>query len=298
MSNAAEVLRIFEPSERSQAIATGRLKVDPITPDNVVLYSHYASICSQRARLVLVEKQVPFKGVMLHYEELETITPTYLGINPRGLVPTIVADGDVVFDSATIMRYVNNRYVGPDLMPGDETQEALINKEIDTADFFPIRDLVFQVTRDRGSHGATHSGWGMDSVKKYISALQEYQVKYPEFAENYAQKLKDWQGQLGRIDNSEIMKDSYAYTDQVMDDFDDRLKSQSYIVGDEFSLADITWMPILIRLQYSLGYKIWGNGLRPNLENYFIERIQKRPGFKKAIVDHYYNDVVPEGLAP
>lgn len=297
MAAAAEDLRVYQPSVRAQAIATGSLQVEPSEPQQVVLYSHYASICSQRARLVLVEKQVSFKSVMLHYDKFETISPTYLGINPRGLVPTIVADGEVVFDSATIMQYVNNRFVGPDLTPGDDAQKSLIKQEIETADFFPIRDLVFRIAKERGEHGATYSGWGFDMVVRFIETMKEYQQQYPEFSENYQLKLQDWMGQLNRINEDDTIANSKQYTDETMDEFDRRLASQDYIVGNEYSLADITWTPILIRLQYALDYKIWGDGLRPNLERYFLERIKARPGFKPAIIDHYYGDVVPDNLA-
>ena len=181
MGAAAEDLRIYQPTERARAIASGALEIEPEVPHRVVLYSHYASICSQRARLTLVEKHVQFTGVMLHYDEFETLTPTYLGLNPRGVVPTIVADGEVVFDSATIMQYVNNRYVGPDLTPGDDAQKALIKKEIETADFFPIRDMVFRIGKDRASHGATYSGWGAGMIPKYIAAMQEFNRVTPNF---------------------------------------------------------------------------------------------------------------------
>jgi GST-like protein len=295
--SAAGELREYEPSERALAIASGELQLNPESPKDVVLYSHYASICSQRARFTLVEKQVPFKGVMLHYELGETISPTYMGINPRGLVPTIVADGEVVFDSATIMQYINNRYQGPNLTPGDDAQQALIRQEIEKADFFPIRDLVTRIGMERGATGATYSGWGAEGLKKMIGAMHDYKEKYPAFANNYEQKIRDWMGQIERAKNPDTMENTYDYANEVMDDFDKRLATQEYIVGNDFSLADITWVPVMIRLQYALDFKIWGDGLRPNLERYFLERIKTRPSFKPAIVDHYFNDQVPPGIA-
>jgi len=296
MAAAAEDLRRYQPCDRALAIAGGDLEVERADPGNVVLYSHYASICSQRARLVLVEKQIPFKGVMLHYDKFETLSPSYLGINPRGLVPTVVADGEVVFDSATIMRYINNRYVGPELTPGDENEVARINQEIVAADFFPIRDMVFWTAKHRGDHGATHSGWGFDMVKKYIETMESFKTQYPDFAENYELKLKDWRGQIGRINSEATMERSRNLVEETMDDFEQRLETKNYLVGENYSLADLTWTPILIRLQYSLGYKIWGDELRPNLERYFEDRIKGRGSFKAAILDHYYENVIPEGL--
>lgn len=296
MGAAAEALRTFAPSEQARRVATGETDA-VIPPGEVVLYSHYSSICSQRARLTLVEKQVPFKSIMLHYDKLENVTPTYLGINPRGLVPTIIADGEVVFDSATIMRYVNNRYEGPQLLPEDTEDRSLVQSEIDKADLFPIRDMVAYVAKEAGTHGATYSGWGADTISKYLSAIRMMKDQYPDFSMNYALKLEDWEGQFGRISDQETMEKTKAYIERTMDDFESRLASQTYLVGDTYSLADVTWTPILVRLQYALGYDIWGNDLRPNLRRYFETSIKARPSFKSAIVDHYYNNKIPEGLA-
>lgn len=294
MGAAAEDLRVFQPSERARAIAAGKLTVDADTPGEVILYSHYASICSQRARLALVEKGIPFKSVMLHYQDGETYTPVYLGINPRGVVPTVIADGEVVFDSATIMCYLNNRYSGPDLMGENEDDTR---SQIETADFFPIRDHVYSATLQREAVGSTHSGWGKETVEPFLQGLRRAKDNFPDFAENYELKIKDSEGQFARAIDDEVLARTQTYTDQIMNGLDDRLSVQNYISGNRFSLADVAWVPILIRLHYSLGKKQWGNGHRPNLERYFLDRIRNRPSFKTAITDHYYDNQVPDGLA-
>ena len=60
----------------------------------VVLYDYPASICSQMARLALLEKGVPFErrniDIMKKAEQFE---PWYTALNPKAVVPTL-AIGD------------------------------------------------------------------------------------------------------------------------------------------------------------------------------------------------------------
>ena len=273
------------------------MTVERLKAEDVVLYSHYASICSQRVRLALMEKQIPFKSVMLHYEKGETLSPTYLGINPRGVVPTVVADAEVVFDSATIVQYLNNRYEGPELLPGDDAAKEAIRHEIREADAFPVQDHVYAGVVQRRADGSIQTDWNNAHIEKYIATMKDYKEKYPAFAENYDLKIQDHEYQLTRVLDEEQMAKTVALTNKTMDDLDVRLAKQDFIVGNTFSLADISWIPIFIRLHYVVKFRIWGDGLRSNLERYFDERIRTRPSFKPAILDHYVGNIVPDGLA-
>jgi glutathione S-transferase len=44
-------------------------------------------------------------------------TPDFLALNPRGLVPTFVADGVVIYESLAILHYLEDRYPAVPLMP-------------------------------------------------------------------------------------------------------------------------------------------------------------------------------------
>jgi glutathione S-transferase len=86
------------------------------------LYHTSHSTCSQKVRLVLAEKGFPERGKdwiehevdLGKYEHLE---PDYLKLNPNGVVPTFVHDGQVLYESSAIMEYLEEAFPDPHLLP-------------------------------------------------------------------------------------------------------------------------------------------------------------------------------------
>ena len=69
------------------------------------LYHYGMSNCSQRVRMVLEEKGLPWTSHHLDLARNEHATPAYQGINPNGVVPTLVHDGKVIIESVDIKRF-------------------------------------------------------------------------------------------------------------------------------------------------------------------------------------------------
>ena len=55
---------------------------------------------------------------------MEQLTPDYLALNPNGVVPTLVHDGNVIFESSVINEYLNEALPGPSLLPEDAASRA------------------------------------------------------------------------------------------------------------------------------------------------------------------------------
>lgn len=55
-------------------------------------------------------------------------TPEFLAMNPNGLVPVITDDGDPIFESAAICRYLAARYADDAFWPADPARRAQIDK--------------------------------------------------------------------------------------------------------------------------------------------------------------------------
>ena len=70
----------------------------------VHLFHFPSSSCSQKTRIFLTEKGVEWEPHPINLMTHENFTDWYLGINPRGLVPALVHDGDVHIESNDIMR--------------------------------------------------------------------------------------------------------------------------------------------------------------------------------------------------
>lgn len=71
------------------------------------LYNNAISTCSQKVRLVLAEKGIEWEDVQLSFKDHEHVSPSYLKLNPNGVVPTLVHDETVVIDSSVIMEYLD-----------------------------------------------------------------------------------------------------------------------------------------------------------------------------------------------
>src|SRR5262245_61754 len=108
----AKLLRHLVPTGRLAEIAlapAGSFTPARAAPD-VVIYTIPTSICSQRVRMVLEEKGVAYRNHTINIPDFENLQPWYLKINPRGLVPTIKVGDEALFDSATIMRFVDKYF--------------------------------------------------------------------------------------------------------------------------------------------------------------------------------------------
>ena len=97
------------------------------------LYHGYTSVCAQKVRLVLAEKGLEWNShvMLLNGDHLE---PDYLKLNPNGVVPTLVHDGNVIVESTVIMHYLDDLFPTPPLMPRDpldRTRAHLFKKLMD-----------------------------------------------------------------------------------------------------------------------------------------------------------------------
>nr|WP_298688582.1 glutathione S-transferase family protein [uncultured Dongia sp.] len=90
-----------------------------------VLHNAPQSTCSQRVRYVLHAKDLVFEEHKLDLFKGDQLRPEYLAINPNGVVPTLLHQGQVVTDSAVIMEYLEDILPEPaPLRPRDPLQVA------------------------------------------------------------------------------------------------------------------------------------------------------------------------------
>ncbi|MGB3337968.1 MAG: glutathione S-transferase N-terminal domain-containing protein [Devosia sp.] len=71
------------------------------------LYNAPQSTCSQRVRYVLHAKGQEFEEHKLDLFSGDQLKPDYLRINPNGLVPTLVHNGNPIIETSVIMEYLD-----------------------------------------------------------------------------------------------------------------------------------------------------------------------------------------------
>ena len=109
----------------------------------VHLFRFVGSSCSQKARIVLNLKGVDWESHPLNFLKAENYTPWYLGINPRGLMPTLVQDGDVHIESNGIISYLDEASTTPRLIPDNQNLQVQAHLQDEDRLHFDLRTLAF-----------------------------------------------------------------------------------------------------------------------------------------------------------
>ena len=85
---------------------------------------HFAgSACSQKLRIFLNLKGIDWISHHIDLTKNEQFDSWYLGINPRGLVPTLVHNGNVHIESNDIMQYIESVNTDVVLFPNERGEK-------------------------------------------------------------------------------------------------------------------------------------------------------------------------------
>ncbi|KAK4150280.1 thioredoxin-like protein [Chaetomidium leptoderma] len=101
--------------------------------DKIILYTNHLCPWAHRAHIALEELKVPFEEVII---DLSTPrTPEYLKVNPRGLVPALSYNGEIIIESAIVSQFLVDAYpshlVPASNAPGGALRRARIAEFVD-----------------------------------------------------------------------------------------------------------------------------------------------------------------------
>src|SRR5215475_4003161 len=90
----------------------------------IELYHNNLSVCAQKVRIVLAEKDVPWTSRNVSLARGEQLTAEFKKMNPRGLVPVLVHDGNAIIESSVICSYLDEVFPDPPLTPKTPLERA------------------------------------------------------------------------------------------------------------------------------------------------------------------------------
>jgi maleylpyruvate isomerase len=94
---------------------------------NLILHNYFRSSTSTRLRAALNLKGLSYEYVAHHLRKGEQRAPSYLTVNPQGLVPALVlGDGRVLTQSLAIIEYLDETHPQPPLLPSDPVDRARV----------------------------------------------------------------------------------------------------------------------------------------------------------------------------
>lgn len=233
----------------------------------LVLYHHNISVCAQKVRIALAEKRLPHERRHVNLMKAEQVTPEYLEINPKGVVPAIVHDGHPVIESTVIMEYLDDAFPEQPLRPAAPLARAKMR--------------VWAQIPDAALHAACGTVSYAVAFGPQIKAanppqvLKERLAKLPDRARAWRQEQL-----LEKGLDAAFVADAAKVHDKVLADMEKALASSAWLAGGAFSLAECAIAPYVLRLDRLGLARMWDK--HPRVADWYA-RLQARPSWAEAI---------------
>lgn len=232
----------------------------------MILFNAPQSTCSQRVRFALHAKGIAFDERKLDLFSGDQLKPDYLAINPNGVVPSVVDDGQVVIDSAVILEYLEDTHgdVAP-MRPKDPVAAARMRAMMRFIDEVPAPAI---------------------RIPSYnLAFLPHYQSMTPEAFQALCDSKplrREFLMKMGRTGFPQAdMDEALGRLQRGIDRLDAWLDESGgpWTMGAYLSLVDLSMMPIVVRMDdINLGY-MWAK--KPAVQAWF-DSIRARPEFART----------------
>lgn len=213
--------------------------------------------------MALWEKELPWQDKVIVFQRNDHLSDWYLALNPNAVVPTLVHDGCAIIDSSAINEYLD--------------------------DVFPERPL-----RPKNPLALAH----MRAWRQFIDEVPTAAIRYPSFNAAFVHIWADTDEEEHQrlVDRRPLRKHFYRRMGRdgfskedidvalemlrlTLERMEASLRQSEWLVGNMFTLADISIMPTVVRMD-DLGLAhLWAD--LPSVAQWYA-RIQKRPTFTKT----------------
>jgi glutathione S-transferase len=199
------------------------------------LYNAPQSTCSQRVRFVLNAKGLPFDEVKLDLMAGDQLHPDYLKMNPNGVVPTLLHDGNVITDSNVITEYLDE--VAPEpvsFTPEEPVERARMRALMHFIDEMPAAAVRVPT-------------FNLAFLPRFAKMSEE---AFVAFAESKPLR-REFMLAMGRTGFPESeMKAALDRLRRTYERMNAEIEKSGgpWLLGKEMSLADVAVMPAIVRM--------------------------------------------------
>lgn len=202
------------------------------------LYHGDISNCSMRVRMTLIEKGLPWTSHHIDLKKKENISEEYFGINPNGLVPTLVHDGVVHIESNDIIDYLDATFPQPTLRAQDNLDEMLEWLRLAASIHVPAVKPYVYATKMQAKIKKTASEQAKYDALQTNQELKSFHAKHKGSAQFSGEDVAEAERILGECHSK----------------LETALEGRDWIMGAQLTLADISWIP-LVHVLAGCGYR-------------------------------------------
>jgi len=199
---------------------------------DLVLFHAAHSTCSQKVRLCLAEKGLAYRSRVLEIRRNEHLSAEYLAINPNGVVPTLVHEGTPVIDSSVICEYLDEVFATPALSPATALGRAQMRAWLRYLEEVPTAAIRIP---------------SINAI--FLPVIHQLGERWEEVRRN-APLRKQLYSRVGEngFDEQDI-RHSMEQLTASLKRADQAVRSGGWLAGDQLSLADLVFLPIMVRLE-------------------------------------------------
>jgi glutathione S-transferase len=236
----------------------------------IEFYDNDMSVCAQKVRLVLAVKNLEHERHTLDLRAGDQFKPDYLKLNPKAVVPTIVDQGVPIIESTVIIAYLDDAYPEPQLKPADPLQRATM--------------LRWMILPDASLHDACGLTSFALAFRHQLAALppQALEAIYAKNPDETRRQHMQSVVELG-LDAPGVGAALRTYYGSIQS-MAKALSDTQWLAGDGWSLADITMLPYVLRLEH-LGLD-WFWSEAPQVADWFA-RCKERSEY--SVIDEHIN---------
>lgn len=260
------------------------------------LYHNALSLCSMKTRVCMAELQVPYKSHHIDLIETgsyENISRHFLKVNPGGTVPVLVHRGHPVYESHEQIRYAaqHAKLGSPQLIPEEPQLRAEMERWIDRS----------SLTDDPIEHGDLSIGNAVPGLtmplfsamiekipiaKILEGVLFHFDPKRPFLFMTF--KFRKLEKLPGLAPIMKMVGRSRRQAAEHLDALEAQLERSGgpWILGEAFTLADVSWLVIFERLAQADWLHVFLGGGKRHASAGYWERLKARPSYREAILEH------------
>ena len=234
------------------------------------LFHGWLSSASRRVRLCLAEKGIAYESVPIDMSKQEHHAPAYLAMNPNGVVPALLLDdGRPLHESSTICEYLDDLQPEPPLRPADPYQRAVMRNFVRWTDEKSLPHLLILNWSIALQPGA--SQWS-------DAQLQERLDRIPT-----AERRAAWIRIARQPYSDEEKHTALTQLLLLVDKMEQMLGGGPWLMGDDYSLADIAAVPFIARIA-ELAPDAFADA--PKVADWW-QRVQQRPAYALANIQRF-----------